>query len=130
MKSFLREDPTAAGGGLDDDVIAKLFDGGRVVDHDLSQGDEGVASIQATSGENTPQGSCSPRSLDGDERVDHVHGKGDGGALHDQQGVGGQVDQKIEDGLVSLGPKKAIGTGMNALMIVGGTKSFPREGSN
>ena len=60
MKSFLREDPTAAGRGIDDNVIAKLFEGGRVVDHDLSQGlsqgDEGVASIQATSGENTPQG--------------------------------------------------------------------------
>ena len=37
------------------------------------------------------------------------------------------MDQKIEDGLVSLGPKEAIGTGMRALMIVGGTKSFPRE---
>ena len=84
MKSFLREDPTAAdtrgvGRGLDDDVITKLIDGEGVVDHDLSQGDEGVASIQATSGENTPQGSCFlPRSLDGDEIVDHVHGRDDG----------------------------------------------------
>ena len=26
-----------------------------------------------------------------------------------------------------MGPKKAIGTGMKALMIVGGTKSFPRK---
>ena len=37
------------------------------------------------------------------------------------------MDQKIEDGSVSLGPKKAIGTGMKAFMIVGGTKSFPRK---
>ena len=37
------------------------------------------------------------------------------------------MDQKIEDGLVSLGPKKAIGTAMKELMIVGGTKSFPRK---
>ena len=37
------------------------------------------------------------------------------------------MDQKVEDGLVSLGPKKAIGTAMKELMIVGETKSFPRK---
>ena len=59
------------------------------MDHELSQGDDDVAGIQSTSGEIFPQGRCSPRSLDGDERVDHVHGKCGGGALHDQPVGGG-----------------------------------------
>ena len=37
-----------------------------------------------------------------------------------------EEDQKIEDGLVSLGPKEATGIGTRALMIEEGTKSFPR----
>ena len=97
--------------------------------HDHSQSNGGVAGIQATSGESSPQRSDSPRSLDGDEMVDHVHGKDDGRALHDHQGGGGQMDQKMKDGLVSLGPEKTFGTStsMDALRIVGGTESFPRE---
>ena len=37
--------------------------------------------------------------------------------------------QKMKDGLVSLGPEKTFGTStsMDALRIVGGTESFPRE---
>ena len=58
--------------------------------------------------------------------VDHVHGEDDGRALHDQGG-GGQMDHIMKDGLVSLGPEKTFDPSMNALMIVGGTKSFPRE---
>ena len=37
------------------------------------------------------------------------------------------MDQKMKDVLVSLGPEKTFGTSMDALRIVGGTKSFPRE---
>ena len=36
------------------------------------------------------------------------------------------MDQQIEDGLVSLGPKEATGIGTRALMIEEGTKSLPR----
>ena len=88
-KSFLKEDPTTAGTRdvrrrLDDDVAANVVDGGEVMVHDQSQSNGDVAGIQSTSGENSPQKSGPPRSLDGDEIVDHVHGKGNGGALHDQ----------------------------------------------
>ena len=61
-------------------VLLDEMQGGRAND---------VAGIQSTSGESSPQGGYSPRSLDGDERVHHVHGKCGGGALHDQPVGGG-----------------------------------------
>ena len=37
------------------------------------------------------------------------------------------VHVEMMEGLVSLGPEKTFGPSRNALMVVGGTKSFPEE---
>ena len=66
--------------GAGGDVLLGVQPGGRA-----SAG----SGFQSTSGESSPQGGYSPRSLDGDERVHHVHGKCGGGALHDQPVGGG-----------------------------------------